>query len=138
MLGGKIIPGHQNRVEVEALKTSLVHRRHVPAVSGNPDKTDEPLFPGLDCSFQGTSRRKSLLPFVGMDQRMKLDQVQLVRTEPVEGPADLFSGFLVGTFSGFGGKKKILPVFFHPWTDSQFRISIVRCSINVIDAEFEQ
>ena len=138
MLGGKIIPGHQNGVEVETLKTSLVHRRHVPAVSGNPDETDEPLFPGLDCCFQGTSRRKSLLPFVGMDQRMKLDQVQLVRTEPVEGPADLFSGFLVGTFSGFGGKKKILPVFFHPWTDSQFRISIIRCRINVIDAEFEQ
>ena len=138
MLGGKIIPGHQNGVEVETLKTSLVHRRHVPAVSGNPDKTDEPLFPGLNRSLQGTSRRKSLLPFVGMDQRMKLDQVQLVRTEPVEGPADLFSCFLVGTFSGFGGKKKILPVFFHPWTDSQFRISIIRCRINVIDAEFEQ
>ena len=138
MLGSKIIPGHQNRIEVETMKTSLVHRCHVPAVSGNSDETDEPLFPGLDRSFQGTSRRKSLLPFVGMDQRMKLDQVQLVRTEPVKGPADLFPGFLVGAFSGFGGKKKILPVFFHPWTDSQFRIPVVRCSINVIDAEFEQ
>ena len=138
MLGGKIIPGHQNRVEVETLKTSLVHRRHVPAVSGNSDETDEVLFPGLDRSFQGTSRRKSLLPFVGMDQRMKLDQIQLIRTEPVEGPADLFSGFLVGTFSGFGGKKKILPVFFHPWTDSQFRISIVWRRINMINAKFEQ
>ena len=69
---------------------------------------------------------------------MKLNQVKFVRAEPIEGSADLFSGFLVRTFSGFGGKKKIFPVFFHPWTDSQFRISIVRCSINVIDAEFEQ
>ena len=120
---------------IEAREEGLV--RFI-GVTGNPDKTDEPLFPGLNRSLQGTSRRKSLLPFVGMDQRMKLDQVQLVRTEPVEGPADLFSGFLVGTFSGFGGKKKILPVFFHPWTDSQFRISIIRCRINVIDAEFEQ
>ena len=30
-----------------------------------------------------TQKLQSLLPFVGMDQRMKLDQVQLVRTKPV-------------------------------------------------------
>ncbi len=60
-----------------------MHGGGVPAVAGDADEAHQTFLAGLDQGLQGTARAQRLVPFVGMDQGVQLQQIDVVSAQAV-------------------------------------------------------
>ena len=109
----------EHRVEIEPRQTAPVHGRDGPAVTGHADEANQPLLARLDDCLQRAARTHRLVPVVRMPERVQLDQVDLIDTQPFERAMDVLAGLRRAPRSSFGRQEKILAVPCHPRADAQ-------------------
>jgi hypothetical protein len=65
---------------------------------------------------------------------VKLEQIDMIGPEPVQGSMELFPGGLIGHLIGFCGQEKVLPPVLHPGADSKLRIPVPGGCVDMIDS----
>ena len=138
VIGGEPIVGHQDRVEREPIQRAPMHGGDGPAVPRDADMMNQAFLARLDRGVERPAGRQGLLPFVGMKQRVQLNQVDVIRPQSVQGSSDLVARGSVVAPVDFCGQEKFLAVSLHPRADSQFRVPIAWRRVDVIDPVFEQ
>jgi hypothetical protein len=69
-----------------------------------------------------------------MPERVKLDQVDVVDTQPLERAMDVLARLRRASRSGFGRQEEVFAVACHPRPDAQLRVAVTRRGIDVVDA----
>ena len=115
-----------------------MHRGDVPAVAGDPDEADQALFARLARGLEGAALRERLLPFVGVDQGVQLEQVDPVGAQALERAGDLVAGAGVVAAARLGREEEVVPVAVHPGADPKLGIAVGGRRVDVVDAEREQ
>ena len=115
-----------------------MHLGHRDLVSRHADEADQTLLARLDGRFERAARPHHDLPLIGCNQVVKLEQVNMIRLEPLQRPMDPLPGRLIRPLAGFRRQEKLLPVPLHPRADAQFRVAVAEGGIDVVDAELQQ
>ena len=79
-------------------------------MTGDADKLHKTFFLGLFCRFERAARGHHGIPVSVLGKVMKLDQVQLVDLQSLEGSFNASSCHIPITVAGLARQKNILPV----------------------------
>ena len=129
--------GQENRVEREALEAAEVHPRNRQSVACDADEAYEPFVAGLDGSFQSTSLAQGGLPLDHVDEVVQLEQIDLLDAQAIEGAADLLTRPDAVTLPGLRRQEDTVAVACEPGIESQLRIAVGRCSVDVVHPELQ-
>lgn len=115
-----------------------MHRGDLRAMPRHADESHEAFRASLEQRFERAVRSQGSLPFCLLDQVVHLDQIDLINLQAFERTMETRACALVGPIASLGRQEKVSAMLAHPKADSQFRIAIGGCGVDMINAVFEQ
>ena len=103
-----------------------MHGGDRPAVAGDADEARQSLGARLDDGLERAARSHRLLPVVGMAERVKLDQVDVIDAEALERAVDVLARLARVALAGLGRQEEVAPVTSHPRPDAQLGVAVPR------------
>jgi hypothetical protein len=104
------VVGEQHRVEVERAEAAQMHRRDTDAMTGHADEPAEPLVTCSGHRLHDPTHGERLVPLVGFDKIVQLDEVDAVDTHSLQGSLQLGARRSTGTLACLGCQKHPLPI----------------------------
>ncbi len=107
-------------------------------MAGNTKEAHQALLLRLNKGLQSSTRSHGNFPLIRLDEHMHLPQVDMIRSQQIEGTMEMLLCFLVGPLFGFGGQEKVVAVALYPGAEQLLGGAIAVGSVDMVDAILKQ
>ena len=128
----------EDGVEWEPLEASAVHLGDGQSVAGDADEPCEAFLSSLTRSSKGTVLAERQLPFGGVDEAVKLNEIDMIDGHPVERAADLLTCRCIRPLACLGRQEEVVTVVTEPGSKPELGLAVARCGVDVIDPTFQE